>query len=210
MAKITKIILKWAVLGIGIVTALLAGIYGKEIGSEISKYINITKTKTAIPSHKEIMDSFNKDKQTESPHPICKLSRQEMLSDALSKGVTDINELKKLAATYDLLCFGETDIEIPESPQVVKTDKQPVIKVSTPTPMDTSFTDKWEQERKEECQEDISEYNTCMNEYNVEMAEYSACLSECNTPNSITGEIPQFCHCVKPYNSCSKPYCAGL
>lgn len=49
------------IFGIGIATALLAGIYGKEIGSGVSKYIGITKNNSEAVSktglsvvHKEV------------------------------------------------------------------------------------------------------------------------------------------------------------
>lgn len=143
--------------------------------------------------------------ESEKTHSMCELSRQEVLSDGFSQGITDISEIKKLAALYDLLCFGETDIEIPEpAPQVIQEDKSSFIRQPTPT-IDTSFQDKWEQERKEKCQKEMNEYNTCMNEYNAEMAEYSACLAESNNPDKQLSFLKPYCY--KPYKYCPKPFC---
>lgn len=140
------------------------------------------------------------------------MTKKEVMIDAYNQGVTDVNELEKIAATYDLLVFGETDIDTSESSQAVNVNEQPVIKLPTSKPIDTSFTDKLEQERKEKCQEDINEYNTCLNEYNSELAEYNACLVKYgNKTSPLTGELvnPDY-YCVKPYSSCSKPSCAGI
>lgn len=79
---------------------------------------------------------------------------------------------------------------------------------NTPAPNSNSggesILDKLNRERDQKCQEDMAEYNSCLNEYNTELAEYNACLSETSDPNSWRYNG----FCSKPYNHCLKPYCA--
>jgi uncharacterized protein YaaR (DUF327 family) len=67
-----------------------------------------------------------------------------------------------------------------------------------------SSIDKTDRENKEKCQQDLSEYNTCLSEYNSKMAEYNSCLSESSDPNSWRYKS----FCSKPSNYCFKPVCA--
>lgn len=63
----------------------------------------------------------------------------------------------------------------------------------------------YNQERQQECQIELSKYNSCTSEYNVKLSEYNTCLSEKNDPNSYRyyGGM-----CFKPTNLCFKPLCA--
>lgn len=67
-----------------------------------------------------------------------------------------------------------------------------------------SSIEKTNREDQENCQKDLSEYNTCLSEYNSKMAEYNSCLSESSDPNSWRYKS----FCSKPSNYCFKPACA--
>jgi len=67
-----------------------------------------------------------------------------------------------------------------------------------------SALDKFNQERKQECQQDLNKYNVCLSEYNSKMAEYNICLSESSDPSSWRHGS----YCSKPFNFCYKPICA--
>ncbi|KKR83656.1 MAG: hypothetical protein UU73_C0005G0015 [Candidatus Daviesbacteria bacterium GW2011_GWA1_41_61] len=68
-------------------------------------------------------------------------------------------------------------------------------------------TDTFEQDRQrrrseeqQECQKEMTEYNSCIGKYNTELGEYNNCLLE--------GRKYQYCS--KPNNFCSKPFCSSL
>ncbi len=67
-----------------------------------------------------------------------------------------------------------------------------------------SSIDKADRENKENCQQDLSEYNTCLGEYTSKMAEYNSCLTESSNPDSWRYKS----YCSKPSNYCFKPVCA--
>jgi len=130
---------------------------------------------SAITERREILANI----ESKNMPSMCKLSRQEVLRDAYNKGVTDVNEIEKLAATYDLVCFGETDIEIPESaPQGISEDKP---------------SNKILENMEQKCQEQQAEYNSCLIRYNTKMIEWQNCQSG----NKTFG-----CPLVAPSNSC--------
>lgn len=60
-------------------------------------------------------------------------------------------------------------------------------------------------EKEQECRDEWSEYNTCMNEYNAEMAEYNQCLAEKNDPDSWRYK---YAICTKPIKTCFEPFCS--
>lgn len=162
-----------------------------------------TKPSITIPTPKKILGETIQKKQPEDLPPMCNMTKQEVMLDAFNFGIKDANELKKLSATYDLLCFGETDIDIPEeSPQsqYIVEERSPIT-LTKPTPMQQveSFAEKWEKEQQQKCQEDINEYNTCLSEYSAKMTEYNSCLVE--------HDDAMFSPCSKPYSYCSKPAC---
>ncbi|EKE11129.1 MAG: hypothetical protein ACD_15C00137G0026 [uncultured bacterium] len=66
-----------------------------------------------------------------------------------------------------------------------------------------SSTEKINQEGQVKCQQELSEYNSCLAEYNSKMAEYNSCLTESTDPNSWRYKS----YCSKPSNYCFKPSC---
>jgi uncharacterized protein YaaR (DUF327 family) len=88
--------------------------------------------------------------------------------------------------------------------QKENTDKPNVSSSAGTQSIIKSSIDKTDRESKEKCQEDLSEYNTCLSEYNSKMAEYNSCLSESSDPNSWRYKS----YCSKPSNYCFKPTCA--
>lgn len=59
----------------------------------------------------------------------------------------------------------------------------------------------FEIEQKQQCQEEINRYTTCMSKYNSEMSEYNTCMTE--------KVFNEWKICIKPINLCGiKPFCA--
>ena len=70
-----------------------------------------------------------------------------------------------------------------------------------------SAIEKSEQESKERCQKELTEYNSCLSEYNAKLAEYNTCLNESSDPNSWRYS-KYGTSCFKPSSHCFKPICA--
>ncbi len=147
-------------------------------------------------------ESQTKEVELKAESPLCQMTKQELLTKALAKGAS-YDDLREIAGIYELVCLGETDIEVSKSspaPELVEQPQERTLIFTTPVP-NISFQDEWERKRKEECQEDINEYNVCMSEYNVKMAEYNSCLTR------ELEDKDSFDFCSKPVKSCYKPYC---
>lgn len=134
------------------------------------------------------------------PKPFGGRSRSEVLQIAIKEGL-DFEGIAQVAATFDIVCFGSTDVEIPLN-QVNEIITEPdVIQIPTVQQVPAEpFTDEWNRKRREECQDKVAEYNSCLAEHNAEMTKYNTCLIE-NQGNKYN-------FCYKPYESCSKPTCA--
>ena len=128
------------------------------VSKEIYEALNIS-TPTPIPSKpiENVLGETTRKEQTVNNHPICNSTKQEVLNDAFSEDVTDVNELKKLSALYDLLCFGKTDVDISEAEQK------------------ESITGNWEQYLTGKCRKEQEEYNSCLIKYNTELLEWQNC-----------------------------------
>lgn len=114
------------------------------------------------------------------------LSKSDILQKAIKAGA-DVNNLKEIAATFDLVCEGTTDIDTSKS-----ADKTVI--------QDNSS----DNEISKNCQQDREKYNSCLTEYSAKMTEYQSCLS-CKANKEFGCDLA----CVKPYSSCSQ-YKPGL
>jgi hypothetical protein len=137
----------------------------------------------------EIMRRFNMATDNENPtptltNPICKNQRSNLLTDALSKGAS-ANDLKEIAAIYDLICTGKTDIDISETSQ----DNTGV----------NYQQNNYDKNIKQDCQEDQIKYSSCLTEYNTKMIEYQSCLS-CKANEEFGCGLA----CIKPSNNCNQ------
>ena len=127
-------------------------------------------------------------------------TKQEVVKLAAKEGF-NINQLKAVSAYYDLICYGDTDVELsPEIQEVESPD--PIVITKQPSLNLEDFNKRWEQDRLakeqkeyQECQQKMIEYNSCLAEYNAKLTEDQNC--------SLNGGFI----CSKPYNTCSKPWC---
>lgn len=67
-----------------------------------------------------------------------------------------------------------------------------------------SDIEKTNHEEQARCQQELSEYSSCLAEYNSKMAEHNSCLAESADSNSWRYRS----YCSKPSNYCFKPVCA--
>ena len=107
--------------------------------------------------------------------------KSQVLNRAFLDGVTDVTELKKISRTYDLACYGKTDVDISET-------------ISNQAAQENISDD-----ISKKCQEDQVKYNSCLTEYNTKMLEYQNCLN-CKANNGFGCEIS----CIEPHNSCGQ------
>lgn len=117
-------------------------------------------------------------------------------------------ESLKLSQIYDLVCNRElsgglTNFGLNSTISDDQHKDTPIINVykeNDTTLNPESFTDQFNREQREDCQEKINEYNSCLAEYTSDLAEYNNCLLE-NQGN-------KFSFCLKPYEHCYKPLCS--
>ncbi len=60
----------------------------------------------------------------------------------------------------------------------------------------------------DDCQKEMAKYSSCLQEHQIEMSEYNTCMSGYEVSPYTGSRITPTC--AKPYNFCSKPFCAGL
>lgn len=123
---------------------------------------------------------FARIKSEKTPE-MCNLSRQEILSKAFSEGA-NLSDLNEVAAIYDLVCFGETNVDISQYGTDEKSAQE-------------EFNDKI----TEDCKKDQDKYNSCLTKYNTEMIEYQSCMT-CKANDEYGCGLA----CIKPYNNCEQ------
>lgn len=129
--------------------------------------------RTVTPSPEQIVVAPPTNQPEQNVPDLCKRARHEVLADAIAQGVTNsLNDLKEIAAIYDLLCFGETDIEIAKE---------------APTPVDPGFGD----QIKTNCNEEQIKYSACLTAYNTEMIQYQSCMLNQNKFGCLSSFEPR-------------------
>jgi len=121
------------------------------------------------------------DVEPEKTPVMCVLSRQEILSKAFSEGA-NLSDLNEVAATYDLVCLGETDIDISQFEADGKIAQED-----------------FDENIKSNCKENQDKYNSCLTKYNTDMIEYQSCVT-CKANNEYGCALA----CTKPYNNCEQ------
>lgn len=139
---------------------------------------NLNSKQYPIPS---IIPTETPNNCPDGPNVFKGKTKIEILRAAFNDSVINNNELNKIGETYDLACYGKTDVDISE------------------TISNQAVQENISDDISKKCQEDQVKYNSCLTEYNTKMLEYQNCLN-CKANNGFGCEIS----CIEPHNSCGQ------